>query len=211
MENRPIMSDDEAWSGGHYELLLDVGGGTPVPGLVAEVSAALWTHPDLDGPCPSRDLEPPEQIQLKKVPGQGRHCYGVATTPTGVRVACGMYETSSVPEFQPDGEPYPPDVVNLYLPLESLSRAWPTIGGFPFQPGQDTRPWQEPLDDWLAGIAAHVFARVGFRLAVTDFELDADYDEWRSWTPDTVPADRRVDLLLPAGDELRRFRRTHWA
>jgi hypothetical protein len=40
------------------------------------------------------------------------------------------------------------------------------------------------LEDWLADIAAHVFTGAGFRLVVMDFQLDADYDEWRSWTPE---------------------------
>jgi hypothetical protein len=200
-----------AWSNGHYELLVDVGGGEPAPEQVVEVGVALWSHPDLDGPYPSHDLDPRRQHRLDPASlSASARCYGVATTPPGTRVPCGLYPLSSIPEFLPDGEPHPPDVLILYLPLAALSRVWPAIGGFPFQPDQDTRSWQEPLEDWLAGIAAHVFARTGFRLGVIDFEVDVDYAAWRSWTPDTVPADRRLDLLLPTDTGLRRFRRTRW-
>jgi hypothetical protein len=33
-----------------YELLSDAGGGAPVPVQVSDAAAALWAHPDLDGP-----------------------------------------------------------------------------------------------------------------------------------------------------------------
>lgn len=91
---------------------------------------------------------------------------------------------------------------------------WPEVvspATVPFAPGQDTRPWQEPLEDWFAGIAAHIYARAGFKLAVTDFEIDVAYDLWRSWGDGTVTADRRIDVHLGSGAQLERFRRTVWA
>lgn len=204
-----IMTADGAWSGGHYELLIDLGGGEPAPGQVAAAAAALWAHPVLDGPYPRRDLEPGRQVRTDPASGRG---HGVATMADGVLVPCASYSLSSIPGFLPDGEPYPPDVLVFYLPLGSLSRrVWPQINGFPFAPGQDTRPWQEPLEDWFAGIAVHIYARARFKLAVTDFEIDVAYDLWRSWGDGTVPADRRIDLHLGSGAQLERFPRTVWA
>jgi hypothetical protein len=175
---------------------------------VTEVAAALWANPCLDGPYPRRDLEPGRQARSE--PGTG-DCYGTAILPHGIAVACASWTLSSLPGLLPDGEPYPPDLLEFCVPLGSLCRAWPQIGGFPFQQGQDTRPWQEPLEDWLAGIAADTYTRARFRLAVIDFELDADYELWRSWTRGTVPAERRVGLLLAAGGELNYLQRTIWA
>lgn len=201
------MTGDEEWTGGHYELLFDVGGGRPAPGRVAELAAALWSHPCLDGPYPWPDPGPDRQAC--SAPGTER-CRGTATLPDGHAVACGSLPASSIPGFLPDGEPHPSDLLEFVLPLGSLGRAWPRIGGYPFEPDQDTRPWQEPLEDWLAGIAAHTSALVPFRLAVIGFELDPDHDLWRSWARGTVPAERRVGLLLPAGDGVEYLRRTAW-
>jgi hypothetical protein len=207
MTNGHILTSDDAWTGGHYELLFDVGDGKPAPDRVTEVAAALWAHPCLDGPYPRRDLEPDRQARSELGTGDG---YGTATLPDGAVVPCASWTWSSLPDFRPDGEPHPPDLLAFSLPLDPLARVWPQIGGFPFQQGQDTRIWQEPLDNWLAGIAADTYARARFSRAVVDFELDADYDLWRSWTRETVPVERRVGILLTAGDELDYLHRTIW-
>jgi hypothetical protein len=156
MPDERILTSDDAWTGGHYELLIDIGAGRPAPDQVAQVAAALWAHPCLDGPYPRRDLEPGPRARSQPSTG---NCYGTATLPDGAAVACGSYLMSSLPGFLPDREPQPPDMLGFYLPLGSLSSAWPQIGGYPFQQGQDTRPWQELLEDWLAGIAADTYAR----------------------------------------------------
>lgn len=208
MTKGPVLTSENAWTGGHYQLLIDVGEGRSAPGQVTEVAAALWAHPCLDGPYPRCDLEPDRQARSEAGTG---NCYGTATLPNGTAVSCASWTLSSLSDFLPDGEPHPPDLLEFYLPLGSLRRAWPQIGGFPFQQGQNTRPWQEPLEEWLASIAADTYTRARFRLAVIDFELDVDYDLWRSWTRRTVPAKRRVGLLLAAGDEIDYLQRTIWA
>jgi hypothetical protein len=207
MSTDRVFTAEGTWTGGYFELLIDVSGGTPAHGQVTAVAAALWSHPDLDGPYPRRDLEPHQQ---RRCDPSVLDSSGTATV-AGVAVPCRLIAMSSNPDFLPSGELYPPDQLTLCLPHGSLSeRVWQQIGGFPFQPGQRTPSWQEPLDDWFAAIAAHTFARERFRLTISDFELDADDDLWRSWTPDTVPAERRFDLHLASGAELVRFRRTVW-
>src|SRR5688572_29408340 len=102
MSDESVLPVKEAWHGGHYELLIDVGGGVPAPEQVVAVAAALWTHPDLDGPYSRCDLEPREQTRSD--PGlEGQ--YGVAAVADGTVVPCASYAMSSVPDFMPDGEP----------------------------------------------------------------------------------------------------------
>ena len=207
MVDEPVLTADYTWTAGYYELMFDVGEGRPAAERVADVGAALWAHPMLNGPCPRPDLEPDQQVRC--APGT-ESCFGTAVLPDGRVVACGSRTLSSLRDFAPDGEPHPPDLLEFYVPLGSLARVRPQIGGFPFEQRQHARHWQEPLEDWLAGIAADTYATAHFARAAIDFEFDLDYDLWRSWTRATVPVERAFGLLLPASGELVHLGRTTW-
>lgn len=60
--------------------------------------------------------------------------------------------------------------VVLGLPLGSLTRADPRVGGYPF--GDDSgAAWRRPLDAWLASLAVRLFDVVPFSLALVGFEV----------------------------------------
>lgn len=146
----PIFTAKDAWTGGHYELALFYAS-SDGPEAAA---AALWAHPALEGPFPSLSIEPWNQERVEATSG-----VGVARLPGGGLCTCGTYvrKDQAVSEFV------------FYLPVGSLSLAWPEVGEFPFQSAQEAETWEPRLENVLFEIAAQVFERAAFVRGLTGF------------------------------------------
>jgi hypothetical protein len=194
MRDPASFTDSENWSGGFYELAMEIGD-TSDQRLQLALSA-LWRAASIDGCYGSRDREPREQDEIACTVtslSEAGHLQGTVRLPTGHRVVCGC-----VAFREDDG----PDWLDFYLPLGSLARVDRRIGGFPFDEnsGQASLVWRRDLDQWLATLGTQVFHEVPFRLGLIGFE-----------TPDntcarqlngTAPEERWEGYLLPADGNL---------
>jgi hypothetical protein len=208
-----LFADPDAWHGGHYELELELG-----PRSDARLSSALhalWGRTDLEGPYGDPNIDPSQQafVSPDVVIDRESHVYGVANLPDGARVACGSlairYEGGHEWVHDPEGT----DLLDFYVPLGSLAHAWPQIGGYPFQTGDDaaTRVWQEPLEEWLASIGLTIFESVRFRVGFVGFEGSSFVPgDWREWLTAGVPAQRGYGLLWPEANSARWYPSNLW-
>ncbi|MEU4766338.1 hypothetical protein AB0H12_24085 [Actinosynnema sp. NPDC023794] len=193
MHDPMAFTDAENWSGGFYELALEIGDRDDE--RLQRALTALWRAAAVTGCYPDRDREPADQVA---VPGtvasleEFGFLRGVARPPLAGPVVCGCFATRI-----DDAE----DWLTWYLPLGALARADRRVGGFPFGPegGAESLTWRAPLDTWLAGVADEVFREVDFRLGLIGFELDhvtaAELDG-------EVPDERWNGYLLPADGQL---------
>lgn len=155
----PIFTGPDTWLGGFYELAIELG--LRCNERLDRAVQAVWRFPGLQGPFPSRDLEPSEQTLVTANSANLElhgHLRGVATLPSG-KAACG-----TVAVREDDG----PDWLDFYFPMGGLSSAYP-VGGYPFD-SVDHREWREPLEAWLAELGRFVFNAVPFRLGLIGFE-----------------------------------------
>ena len=176
-----------AWAGGFYELAVELG-----PRSDERLQAALeaiWRREGLDGCYEDCDVEPSDQPQI--APTLETRLFGVATMPKGQQVACG-----TIIVREDEG----PDWICFYLPLGALNTAY-DVGGYPFGGGSSSRPWREPLDDWLVRIAAAVFVAAPFPLALIGHEVSGtDYTDEVQKTG--VPEERWAGMLWREDDRL---------
>src|SRR5215472_11193664 len=130
-----LFTADEAWTGGFYELALEVGPRSD--DRLRAALEALWSHPDLDGCYLDRGCEPADQPR-KQPDLESESLLGVAQLPNCSRVACGSFRLREYSDW-----------LDFYLPIGSLWNAW---GGNPSWPGPDVPedPWLLEVDDWLA-------------------------------------------------------------
>ena len=63
--------------------------------------------------------------------------------------------------------------VVLGLPLGSLARVEPRIGGYPFSDDAG-HAWRQPLDQWLVDLALRLLEVLPFRLALVGFEVSGE-------------------------------------
>ena len=63
--------------------------------------------------------------------------------------------------------------VVLGLPLGSLTRVDPRVGGYPFS-DDDGQEWRRPLDAWLASLAVRLFDVAPFSLALIGFDVSME-------------------------------------
>jgi hypothetical protein len=182
-----LLCDREAWSGGFYELSIQLGPADDE--RLGQGVRALAGAGSLDGPWHVQWQ--PDRIAPAAwtVAGLSRgHLRGLVTLPGGQRGIC-----SVVCVREEGGD----DWLDLCLPLEALSRLDVRVGGFPFGPdgGSASLAWRRPVDDWLAGVAGRVREACGFRLAVIGFEVSGQVraEEMAGG----IPAERGYALLLP--------------
>lgn len=180
------MDDDENWTGGFYELCLVLG--VADDDHLDRAVRSVWRAAGIQG-CRARaggatgfvDVE----LGAAALHAHG-HLHGMLVLPSGARVVCGgfVHRYGNV------------DTPEIYLPLGALARADRRIGGYPFdeRSGAASLTWRAGLDQWLAGIAAAVFAEVPFQRALIGFEVD----EARAITADK----RYAAVLVPGRDGL---------
>ena len=195
MHDPTAFTDQENWTGGFYELSLEVGDRDD--DRLQRALVALWRAAAIAGCYGGTDREPAEQIAVPVTVASlqefGR-LHGVVHPPLGGPVVCGCFATC----FDDDNE----DWLTLYLPLGALARVERRVGGFPFGPdgGPPSQAWRASLDAWLADVANEVFRHVDFRLGLIGFEVDlttaAELDG-------VVPEQRWNGYLLPADGRLR--------
>ncbi len=185
-------TDAENWTGGFYELSLEIGDRDDE--RLQRALTALWRAAAITGCYPSRDREPADQIAVPVTVASLDlgHLRGIARPPLGAPVVCGCFATRV-----DDAE----DWLTLYLPLGALARVDRRVGGFPFGPDGEPRSltWRTSLDAWLAGVATEVFRHVDFRLGLIGFEVD---HTTAAELGGGVPEPRWNGYLLPVGGQL---------
>jgi hypothetical protein len=158
------MSDAENWTGGFYELSLDLGATDDV--RLDRAVRSLWRAAgvrECRAGSGSVHVEPTAGALAEY-----GHLRGTLSLPTGDRVVCGVFSSRY------DGA----DNLELYLPLGALVRVDRRMGGYPFdeRSGADSLTWRAPLDRWLADVAVIVHAEVPFQRALIGFEVDEEAD-----------------------------------
>src|SRR5205085_10872687 len=104
----------------------------------------------------------------------------------GARVPCG----SSLCRF---GAGF--DWMLFYVPLGFLGKIF-QVEGYPFQQDNKKFEWRSQVDDWLTGIARHVFQGFPFQLALVGFEVEiADISSQRVQIAG-IPKERSEGFLL---------------
>lgn len=159
------LDRDALWHGGFYELAIRLGRGDD-PRLAAAVEA-LWAAARVTG----RFLRAEggghrATTSATRDVLAGRDVHGWVALPDGRDVAC-----STVTVRIDGGE----DWLDFCLPLGGLEESDERVGAFPFDDGGGhSQRWREPLDAWLASLAAEVFRVVSFEYAVIGFEVSGD-------------------------------------
>ena len=194
--------ENAGWTGGHYQLDMELPDGRDA--TVRPVLSALW------GAVPVRGCFGESSSGAGEVPctaealrGAGRLLGAVRYPPNGAHagteIACGCRIVSA------GFDAADPAVLRLYVPMAELRRAEPRIDGFPFDPrsGPASLEWRAPLDTWLAGAAAQVFAQAPFAAAAIGFEVERTPGEEAARA--RAGGERPHALLVPEDGGLRRF------
>ena len=190
----PHDASGDDWSGGYYELALQLGG--PDDDRVDRALRALAAVPELDGWWPERPGASGARVAcaLASLDGRGR-LYGWAVLPDGSRTACVLL---TLREDEDDG----PDWLSLGFPMGALSRTLPGVDGYPMgDAGASSLTWRRPLDAWLAAVGRAVFAAAPFQFGLIGFEPGGSFPlDGRL----PKPSDAGLDgWLLPDGTTLR--------
>ncbi|WP_432834097.1 hypothetical protein [Dactylosporangium sp. CA-092794] len=171
MRDPTRLDDRENWSGGFYELDIELGRAGPE--RLQSALVRLWAAARVEG-CyadPRRiasDEPVAVPLQVSSLEEHGLLA-GIVALHSGRRVVCGCtsVELDGCQRW-----------LTLNLPLGALGRVDRRVGAFPF--GDDGGPvslrWRHPLDAWLGTVADAVHAEVGIACAVIGFEIDAGKD-----------------------------------
>lgn len=188
----PLFTADDVWFGGLYELALELGPRSD--DRLRNALRSLWSHPDLRGCFLDRNKEPDDQSQVSPdCIEDGTHLQGVARLPNGASVACG----SCVIREVDDGS----DWLDFYLPMGSLSTAYP-VGGFPFiEDSACDAPWRQVMEDWLASIGGWVAESSSFALGLIGFEVSG-HQHAIDLVKGGIPTQRYMAYLWPAGGKV---------
>ena len=189
------FTDDENWTGGFYELAVELGDRDDHR-LDAAISAA-WADPWLTGPFAARDHEASAQERVAPslaTQETTRHLRGLAQLPTGPATVCG-----SVIIREERGT----DWFDFYLPVGALARADSRVGAYPFgammtvgdqMATTDSLVWRGPIDRWLATMAKRIFEVAPFRLGLIGWEMSGTTSAAEI---DAVPEERYMTYLVP--------------
>jgi hypothetical protein len=158
----PQLSDRDAWTGGYYELAMQLGERDDV-----RLQAALDVLVRMAGIAGPWHVQwQPDRVRPVSwsVAGlEAGHLCGQVQLPGGEPVICAVIAVRC-----DDGD----DWLDLCIPLEALCRRDARIGGFPFAPDHGTSlTWRQPIDGWFARLAGEVRQEAAFRLAVIGFEV----------------------------------------
>jgi hypothetical protein len=177
------------WSGGYYELALEVG--ETVDEKLEAALRAIWQHPSLQGCFLERNREPGEQqpVELSKIPLEsGLHLQGLARLPNDSLIACG---TCLIREKNGS------DWLDFYLPMGSLAQVY-DVGAYPFDENENSPAhWQKAVDDWLAEIGASIYAKVRYKLGLIGFEVLGELYA-KQLEEAGIPHERRIGYLWPS-------------
>jgi hypothetical protein len=199
MTDPTAFADGENWTGGFYELAMELG--PTDDDRLGRALTALWAAAGVEGCYGSQWHEPEAQESVPLTVAslvEFGHLHGHVVLPSGTRIVCG-----AVAVREDDG----PDWLDFYLPLGALGASDPRVGGYPF--GEDAAAslaWRGPIDDWMAGIGTEVFREVDIRLAIIGFETSGSaYAKDLAGDP---PPPRGVAYLIPTAGAVRYLRAT---
>jgi hypothetical protein len=187
MTSPAAFRDQTNWSGGYYELAIEVGSSDDAQ--VQAVLSALWSAADVHGCYGQRDREPEEQDLVPCTVGsltEFGHLHGQVRLPTGQLVVCGCVAIRGGDESS--------DWLDFYVPIGALDNA-----GLAYWDG---RPFfrSDVMDEWLAAVGTETFKRAPFSLGVIGFEVSGCTDS--STLAGKLPQTRGIGYLLPQGDVL---------
>lgn len=185
-----VLRDRDAWTGGFYELAVQLG--KPDDGRLEAAMGALARAAGAEGPWQVQwdpDLFAPASWTVADLDRCG-HLRGLVMLPDGQRAICSVIRVR-----EQDGD----DWLDLCLPLEALGQLDARVGGYPFGPdgGPVSLAWRRPVDDWLTGIARQVARACPFRMAAIGFEVSGSIRA--EDLADAVRGDRAYALLLADG------------
>ena len=194
-----VFTAEDAWYGGFHELAIELGLRSDERVLAA--LNTVWSLDRIDGCFTDRGIEPSEQTKIApSLDMTGTyHGLGVAMLPNGKECACG---TCVIRE---DGGT---DWFIFYLPTGSLSYAY-RIGGYPFSTEAMTRPWQEPVNEWLVTIGRAIFDVAPFEMALIGHEVSGSETASRL-REQGLPKKRYIGYLCREGTELAWYPPTHY-
>ncbi|MGC7098383.1 hypothetical protein ACPZ19_27235 [Amycolatopsis lurida] len=141
MHDATAFTDPDNWSGGFYELSLEIGERND--GRLQRALTALWRVAGITGCYGTDEREPAEQSAVPLTVAsleEFGHLRGVVTLPSADPVVCGCIATRLDEDNQ--------DWLTFYLPLGALGISVPDVGSFPFGPdgGPTSLAWRAPLD-----------------------------------------------------------------
>lgn len=201
MADASDLNDDENWSGGFYELAVEIG---PRDDLRLEQTLlAVWRHASVRGCMAVAEYRPLQHadvpLSLQSLDKNG-HLRGLVRLPSASTSVCGV-----VAVREEDGS----DWLDFYLPLGALARTDSAIGSFPFGDDGSERSfaWRRPLDGWLTDIGSRVYEDVQFRVGLVGFEV---LGELRAQElVGGVPGERFYGLLVPTNTKLEYHEANH--
>jgi hypothetical protein len=164
-EPPPRLSDRDAWTGGYYELAMQLGERDDV--RLQAALAVLARAAGIAGPWHVQwQPDRVRQVSWTVADLEAGALRGQLQLPYGEPMICAVFGVR-----EDDGD----DWLDLSIPLEALGRSDGRIGGFPFEPeGSDSLTWRRPIDDWFARLAGEVRQETAFRLAVIGFEVSGE-------------------------------------
>ncbi|WP_444963872.1 hypothetical protein [Nocardiopsis sp. M1B1] len=187
MTSPAAFRDQSNWSGGYYELAIEVGSSDDA--RVQAVLSALWSAADVHGCFGRTDREPGEQDPVPCTVGslaEFGHLRGQVRLPTGQPVVCGCVAIRGGGESD--------DWLDFYVPVGALDKA-----GLSYWDG---RPFfrSDVMDAWLAAIGTETFESAPFSLGVIGFDVSGCTDS--STLAGKLPQTRGIGYLLPRGGVL---------
>jgi hypothetical protein len=193
------FTHEDSWTGGFYELAIDVG--SMEDAAVLAILQALWSYPGLEGCYLERGREPADQLRLDVTSAllTYAHLQGIAQFPDGNRLPCGTYLLRDL-----SGTNW----VDFYIPAGALERVY-DLGGYPFsvQDAHTRQQWQQPLDLWFAELGQYIFDKRAYQFAAIGHEVAAEV-EAAQIAHAGIPERRWMGYLWPTGTTLTYWPRT---
>lgn len=169
------------WSGGFYQLALELGETNDA--RLQRALSALWLSAELEGCYRSTECEPDYQDEVPcnvESLVESGHLYATVQLPDSVRVVCGCVAVRE--------EEDQIDWLVFYIPVGALGRV-------------PTGLRRQTIDGWLADVGKQIYREVEFRLALIGFEVSGHvYSEQLQGSP---PEERWEGYLLPLACDLR--------
>ncbi|MFI6808755.1 hypothetical protein ACIBO6_27695 [Streptomyces luteogriseus] len=187
MSNPAAFRDQTNWSGGFYELAIEVG--STEDAAIQAVLSALWSAAGVRGSFAFTDREPEDQetvpCTVSSLTAYG-HLHGQVLLPTGQLAVCGAVAIRGGDDSS--------DWLDFYVPAGALDKT-----GIPYWDG---RPFYRSavMDDWLAGVGTETFERAPFSLGVIGWEVSGCTDA--ATLAGRLPDERGIGYLLPQEDGL---------
>jgi hypothetical protein len=189
--NMKLFTQKDAWSGGYYELSIELPDTSNK--TVEKALTVLWGIPCLDGCYLDSEIEPENQSRLPTSEYiKSKNLFGIANFPNSKFSCC----QSSWMIYEDDNECW----IYLNLPLSSLGNVYP-VGAYPFlENGVSPEIWLKEINGWLESIARSFYNKQKFKVAFIGWEKD-DFKIKES-IQNGIPGERWDGILLPVENKL---------